>query len=828
MADIIRLFDKNETNFDHYETVIDNCISCRVVQEWNGMYSLTMTTPIDNRIVEEKILKVPTPKNEQLFRIASVTKVVRKGEYAYNVYARHITYDLLDDLLLDIRPTNATQKVALDAILNQSENTHSFTGYSDVTGKHTANYVRMNPIQAIMGQQDNSLLNLWGGNLERDNFNFRINATSVDRGFTVELGKNLVGITETIDISEVTTRLYPTIVIEDPTVTKLPEKYVDSPLIGNYKSPNIKELRLDLTDEQKELPLTELYQFMRAECQKQYDLGVDKPTVNYEIDFVSLRNTEQYKHLGILEQVDISDTIHVKVDLIGVDLETQVIKYEYDSITEKFIKIQLGNFKPTLTSQTNDIKKLVDKTIRESDVSFSLKMKAIADRITGNNGGYQIIRLNNLGEPYETLWMDTPNVDTATNVMRINQQGIAGSNNGINGPYDIAMTIDGAIAASDAVIMNLESVSVTGDVINIMSSSTTFDVGTGTGYYADFSQVLNAIGNRKHIANGVKLTINIRSVLNETILIEGFSGGGSVEVNIYNKVNGFIRTSSNTCHVLIIGRNSTHVVSGSGDTITSSADSYVSLSGLNVDAKDTASGIGIISQDGSNVYVQGCDIINCRDALYSASGGKLQAFNNKGNAVRFAAMASSGRIWMRGTIPDGGSYGFVYTHGTITGTPSSFSPPATQTVTETRTFNQTDIYTYSVQYGARSAHYGKAAAQNRWDTSMTQMKGRISFGSSVYSFINGRNSGTSPTVKIRLRRQNSTHGQSASVKPTPEWSGAPSFGGATRGNWTPWVTIPYTLFTSSGYTFSFYNGTTGSSYAIWDRAEVQITRTITQ
>ena len=72
--------------------------------------------------------------------------------------------------------------------------------------------------------------------------------------------------------------------------------------------------------------------------------------------------------------------------------------------------------------------------------------------------------------------MDTDNVDTATNVMRINQQGIAGSDNGINGPYNIAMTIDGAIAASDAVIMNLESVSVTGDVINIMSSSMTFDV----------------------------------------------------------------------------------------------------------------------------------------------------------------------------------------------------------------------------------------------------------------------------------------------------------------------------------------------------------------
>ena len=68
-------------------------------------------------------------------------------------------------------------------------------------------------------------------------------------------------------------------------------------------------------------------------------------------------------------------------------------------------------------------------------------------------------------------------------------------------------------------------------------------------------------------------------------------------------------------------------------------------------------GIGIISQNGSNVYVEGCDFVNTNDALYAMSGGKLQALNNKGNATRYAQWLQV-EIWARGTVPDGGNYGF--------------------------------------------------------------------------------------------------------------------------------------------------------------------------
>ena len=84
-----------------------------------------------------------------------------------------------------------------------------------------------------MGNQSNSALNLWGGYLRRDNFEFKVLATSPDKGYEIRFGKNLIGIEEELDMTEVVTRFfYPTVVIEEPTVTALPEKYVDSPLIN--------------------------------------------------------------------------------------------------------------------------------------------------------------------------------------------------------------------------------------------------------------------------------------------------------------------------------------------------------------------------------------------------------------------------------------------------------------------------------------------------------------------------------------------------------------------------------------------------------------------
>lgn len=101
--------------------------------------------------------------------------------------------------------------------------------------------------------------------------------------------------------------------------------------------------------------------------------------------------------------------------------------------------------------------------------------------------------------------------------------------------------------------------------------------------------------------------------------------------------------------------------------------------------------------------------------------------------------------------------------------------------------------------------------------------GRVRMGAEVYNFFNG---GTAISIRMRLRRKNTTHGSSGAVYPAPYNHSASFPSGAVRGGWTGWATVPSSLFTSGGATLTYYNGVSGSAgYAIWDAIEVEVTVT---
>ena len=87
---------------------------------------------------------------------------------------------------------------------------------------------------------------------------------------------------------------------------------------------------------------------------------------------------------------------------------------------------------------------------------YSSLEKAILDAtnaITGNKGGYVVMHdyvdenTPADGIPDEILIMDTPDIESATNVWRWNSQGLGFSSKGYNGPYRTAITADGQISA---------------------------------------------------------------------------------------------------------------------------------------------------------------------------------------------------------------------------------------------------------------------------------------------------------------------------------------------------------------------------------------------
>ena len=87
--------------------------------------------------------------------------------------------------------------------------------------------------------------------------------------------------------------------------------------------------------------------------------------------------------------------------------------------------------------------------------------------ITGTAGGYVILNRDVDGHPYEILIADNPDINAATNVLRLNQNGLGFSSTGYNGHFDNAITGSGIVADAittgnlDALKVNIQHLTAT-------------------------------------------------------------------------------------------------------------------------------------------------------------------------------------------------------------------------------------------------------------------------------------------------------------------------------------------------------------------------------
>ena len=106
------------------------------------------------------------------------------------------------------------------------------------------------------------------------------------------------------------------------------------------------------------------------------------------------------------------------------------------------------------TSPEKISKKLIDNNTRINQLSSTVDkqptawQKAIETAtalITG--ASVLFVVLNPSEKPSELLIMNAPDINTATKIWRFNMNGFGYSSNGYNGPFPLAMTMDGAIVA---------------------------------------------------------------------------------------------------------------------------------------------------------------------------------------------------------------------------------------------------------------------------------------------------------------------------------------------------------------------------------------------
>lgn len=370
---IINLYERNETDFSHNGIRVLQPIEAIVSEELNGDYSLKLTMPRGFSDIEiEQVVKAPTPKSPQLFRVYN-TDIDMLGNPVF--YCRHIFYDLLDYFIEDTRPTG-NGAVAISRILDETP----FTGDSDIAKQGTAYYQMMNPVNAILGA-DNSFITVWGGELERDNFTVRMKSQlGADHGVSIRYRKNLTGLRFVTDLSGVATKIMPTGLREDgQTLLKLPEKYVVSPLIDTYVNEKITRIHYSEIKIGDEMSESQALQALRDAANLEFEKGLDKPQVTATVEFVPLEDTEEYKDFSILESVYLGDSISVHHEDLNIDLVTKVIGFEFDALSKRYNKVTLGNANP----KYGDVQRqYTDKIGEEAKLAVNTEISGTETRVT--------------------------------------------------------------------------------------------------------------------------------------------------------------------------------------------------------------------------------------------------------------------------------------------------------------------------------------------------------------------------------------------------------------------------------------------------------------
>lgn len=458
---MIKLFTASDKNYTSNGDKIIQATKAKVHKADNGDYYLDLEAGLEyvNDLVEGNILVAPTPQGEQAFRITNPQKTRKK----ITVKAYHVFYDSENYLIYDSYVVDKNCNDALDHLNNATDNPSPFTMLSNVMTVDSYRCVRSSLYEAIQ-----VVLERWGGHLVRDNWKIRILSTiGADNGVTVRYAKNLKEITCEENWDDVVTKLLPTgydgIMLNALDDTADPYVYSST----EYDIPYTKTIAFEQNVDQ------ELYKDDEGNLNEQAYKEALIADLRYQAqDYIDTHCIPQinYTLKANLEHItDIGDTIQVIDERLSLSLLTNLIAFDYDCILGRYTELEFGNFKKNLSNlQENITNSVVDKVTvenKESLTALEAELQQSQAQIMGVMGNGYVIYDGN-----QILIVDTLPKETAHNVIRINNGGIGFSQNGINGSFTSAWTIDGTLNMQAINVINLTANLIKGGTLKLGSN----------------------------------------------------------------------------------------------------------------------------------------------------------------------------------------------------------------------------------------------------------------------------------------------------------------------------------------------------------------------
>ena len=484
------------------------------------------------RIKELDIIKCKTPfSNNSLFRI----KEIEKENNKITVKAKHIFYDLENRFIQDAFSEKKNGQAAIEHLLKACDETPLVTGTSDISLISSQRIVRKDACTAFISDEDNSFVNRYHAWLSFGNkFEFTLNKDLPnDRGFKIQYGKNITGYTADIDYNNIVTRIYP--LAFDGIVCG----HVDSPIINDYPtvfSACVEFNDYKLKEEGKEYTEEELQEChyyddvetlkgdVLIEASKLFDTGIDKPKCTFNVDLIALEDTVEYENIKTLVKLFPNDEVEVLIKDNDIAVKQVFNEFEYNLITNKYTNVVLGAESEGFFSKNNSSNSDIVNEVLNKIPTVDLSGMATQGYIDGVKKDLEDLIHNGVANSYvvvkdnEILIMDTQDVNTCVNCIRINNGGIACSQSGYMGPYTAALGINGKLNIVEETCNKITANLIQGGIISDVKNTTNINLETGTFNFKDFivwdgvtfSIKLNSGNTIESELNSLNTTVNNR------------------------------------------------------------------------------------------------------------------------------------------------------------------------------------------------------------------------------------------------------------------------------------------------------------------------------
>lgn len=254
---------------------------------------------------------------------------------------------------------------------------------------------------------------------------------------------------------------------------------------------------------------------------------------------------------------------------------------------------------------TRYVKQLVENKTDSATEALRESMKAainyILDPIQSGQGGYHFQAFNQDGKLEADYWTDNPNLSQASHIIMINQNGIAGTDNGINGDWRFAIESDGKINADYILAGTLSAITL---------QSTNYSAANHTGSMLDLANGRFSFAGGRMTWNGSTFAIEGKVTVSDS---DSKAILDDAKLKLYrdNEYLGFVGTQK----------------------ITDSQSSHHDEKGIVFDLEDTANYMSWGAKDSSSSTTYSQKFVWYRNGGFyfnddvRFSSGKLAGFN---------------------------------------------------------------------------------------------------------------------------------------------------------------------------------------------------------